>query len=121
MEEREILVSVVSILFLGFNSVFLFQFGFQLNHKNQIENQNQNWNASSTQICVDFVPGKNWTTKPQLKPNTTIEPQILWKFVFHCQFGISISIMVFGFNFHFHDFPSLQYSCNLILQKDERN
>jgi hypothetical protein len=41
MEGREILIAVVSVSDLCFNSVFGFEFGFH------------------TQICVDFVPGKN--------------------------------------------------------------
>jgi hypothetical protein len=42
MEGREILISVVSVSDFCFNSVFGFQFGFHLNHKNQIETQKQN-------------------------------------------------------------------------------
>jgi hypothetical protein len=37
LEGREILIAVVSVSDFCFNSVFGFQFGFHLNHKNRIQ------------------------------------------------------------------------------------
>jgi hypothetical protein len=90
----------------GFSFRFLFQFCFWDSQSIWVssEPQKPNWNPKTELKCQFYTNLCRFCTRKKLNPETTIEPQFLWEFVF--QFGISISIVVFGFNFDFSQFPS---------------